>query len=103
MTDAAAECQAEWKEYQWIKKALLVLIFGWVPFGLLIGYILPALSGTYFATYVAAGLYGVALMILWLRYAFYGCPHCGTSLRGSQFYGKSCRNCGEIINRKTQV
>jgi|SRR5271157_5331277 len=94
MTDADAEYQARVKEYRRLKKVLLVLVFGWVPFGLLIGYVLPALSGTYVATYIAAGLYGVALMVSWLRYAFYSCPNCGTSLRGSQLYRKSCRKCG---------
>jgi len=100
MNEPDTECLSRWKEYRRLKMILLTLICGWVPFGLLIGYVLPLLSGTYIATYVAAAMYGVALMVSWLRYAFYSCPNCGTSLRGSQLYRKKCRECGEIINRR---
>jgi hypothetical protein len=103
MHEPDAEYLSRWKEYRRLRMTLLALICGWVPFGLLIGYVLPLLFGTYIATYVAAAMYGVALMVSWLRYAFYSCPSCGTSLRGSQFYREKCRECGELINRSVQA
>lgn len=103
MNELDAEYLSRWKEYRRLKETLLVLILGWIPFGLLIGYVLPKLSGAYVATYIAAAMYGIALMISWLRYALYSCPNCGASLRGSQFYRKQCRECGEIINRRTRA
>lgn len=89
---------SRWSAYWRVKTILLMLIFGWIPFGLFIGYVLPKLAGSYRATYVAAALYGIALMISWLRYAFQSCPNCGNSFRGSQLYRKNCRICGERIN-----
>jgi hypothetical protein len=103
MDGPGAELQDRWGDYRRVKTILLVLVCGWVPFGVAIGYILPRLSGSYNATYIAAGLYGAALMVFWLRYVFYGCPSCGVSLRGSQLFRRKCPRCGEPINRERSV
>lgn len=93
-----ADFEDGWAAYRKIKARLLWLLLGWIPFGFIIGYILPEISGTFVPTYLAAGLYGIALMISWLQYVLYSCPHCGTVLRGTQFFLRRCRVCGEPIN-----
>ena len=82
---------AQWGEYDRTRKLLAGLLLGWVPFGFLVGYLLPKLFGTYVPTYVAAAVYGFGLMII-------PCPNCGNSLKGRQLYRRTCPTCGVSIN-----
>ena len=88
-----------WSEYKRIKLRFSLLFCGWLPFGVLIGWPLPNLLGTYVPTYCLALAYGLILLYCWLTYGFYSCPNCGESFRGRQFYRTTCPNCGVRINQ----
>lgn len=87
-----------WKEYRRIKKLVLILVFGWLPFGFVLGQIVPQIFGTFVPAYALAMAYVLFLFITWLRYCLYLCPRCGTSFRGRQIYRKNCLKCGLPIN-----
>jgi hypothetical protein len=87
-----------WKEYRRIKLRLLILLFGWMPFGLLIGAALPVIFGSYEPTYVMAVVYVILMAYTALQYGLYPCPNCGTTYRGRQLYRRTCPQCGIPIN-----
>jgi uncharacterized membrane protein YfcA len=87
-----------WTAYRRVKKRLLILLAGWLPFGFLVGWPLPYLLHSYMPTYVLALAYALFLLYSWLTYAFFSCPNCGNALRGRQLYRKTCPNCGTKIN-----
>jgi len=88
-----------WSEYRHIKLKLLILLFGWIPFGIILGAMLPLLFHSYVPSYALAVSYIVLLAYTALRYALYPCPNCGLSLRGRQFYRRTCPRCGTPINK----
>lgn len=90
---------SDWKDYRRIKLRLIVLLMGWVPFGVIIGALLPKVLHTYTPTYVLAIAYTLAIGYTWLQYGFYPCPKCGLTLRGRQLYCSTCPKCGNPINK----
>jgi ribosomal protein L37AE/L43A len=92
-----------WSEYRRIKHRLLILIFGWIPFGILSMVAVPGIFGTYVPCYALA----IAYMVLWaytlLQYQLYPCPNCGHSFRGRQIYLRTCPHCGIPINESTVI
>jgi hypothetical protein len=87
-----------WNEYRRIKLRLLVLLIGWVPFGVLCGAGLPFIFGTYVPSYALAAAYMLFTAYSFLKYELYPCPNCGSSLRGRQLFQKVCSNCCVEIN-----
>ena len=88
-----------WREYRKVKLRLVALLCGWLPFGILIGWLLPHLVGSFLPTYILAGLYALGLLYSWLTYAFFPCPNCGQSFRGRQLYRSTCPHCGVLIKQ----
>ena len=88
-----------WAEYRRIKVRLLVLLFGWTPFGVLLGAGLPVIFGSYVPSYALAIAYALVLAYTFLQYMLYACPNCGHSFRGKQLRKKACPNCGIEINK----
>ena len=93
------EPSSEWNHYRQVKLRLIVLLLGWIPFGVLIGGPLPVVLHDYRPTYVLAIVYMLVIGWTWLQYGFYPCPGCGSALRGQQFYRKTCPTCSTVINR----
>jgi hypothetical protein len=98
VNDARSQPNCEWREYRKVKQRIIVLLAGWMPFGLLIGGLLPVILRTYTPTYVLATGYMLWVCFAWLQYASYPCPNCGKSLRCAQLYRKTCPKCGTAIN-----
>lgn len=92
-----------WKEYRRIKHRLLILIFGWIPFGVLCIAALPGIFGTYVPSYALALAYMVLLGYTLLQYQSYPCPNCGHSFRGRQLYRQTCPKCSEPINQSSAI
>jgi hypothetical protein len=90
---------SEWKEYRRIKRRLIVLLVGWIPFGVIIGAVLPVVLHTYTPSYILAIVYMLTIGYTWLQYGFYTCPRCGLILRGRQFYRANCPQCDTPINK----
>jgi hypothetical protein len=87
-----------WADYRNLKLRLLVLLVGWVPFGVLCGAAIPVIFGTYVPSYALALAYMLFAAYTWLMYVAYPCPKCGKSLRGRQLFWKTCKHCGLEIN-----
>ncbi len=90
---------SSWGEYRRVKLRLLVLLFGWLPFGLILGTVLPAVLGSYTPSYVLAIGYALVWAYTLFQYLLYPCPVCGRSYRGWNLYRRSCPRCGTVINR----
>jgi uncharacterized membrane protein YfcA len=88
-----------WKKYRSIKLRLLVLLFGWIPFGLILGAALPAMFGSYVPSYALGLAYLLVLAYTFLQYALYPCPNCGASYRAKQLFRQECPRCAVPINR----
>jgi predicted RNA-binding Zn-ribbon protein involved in translation (DUF1610 family) len=88
-----------WGKYRGIKLRLLVLLVGWIPFGLILGAALPAMFGSYVPSYALGVVYLLSLAYTFLQYALYPCPNCGASYRAKQLYQQKCPRCGVPINR----
>lgn len=89
-----------WSEYRRIKLRLLVLLLGWIPFGVLLGAGLPKIFHSYTPSYVLAAVYVVLMAYTFLQFGLYPCPNCGMSFKCWQLFGQSCPNCGLAINRE---
>jgi predicted RNA-binding Zn-ribbon protein involved in translation (DUF1610 family) len=90
-----------WKEYRRIKHRLLILLFGWVPFGMLLGIGLPRIFGTFVPSYVLAFAYVIVLAYTFLQYGLYPCPNCGSRYMNRQLFHSTCGQCGIQINRNS--
>jgi hypothetical protein len=88
-----------WQDYRKVKLRLIVLLVDWIPFGILMGALVPVILHSYTPSYVGAVIYMLVIGFNWLRCGFYPCPVCGTSYRGSQLYRKTCAKCGTPINQ----
>jgi hypothetical protein len=98
LTSATMANKIDWQGYRKAKLRLIVLLVGWIPFGIFVGALLPIILHTYTASYVLAVAYMLLVGWSWLEYGFYPCPECGISYRGPQLYRKTCPKCGAIIN-----
>jgi hypothetical protein len=92
-----------WNDYRRIKHRLLILIFGWMPFGLLCVAALPIIFGTYVPSYALAIAYMVLMAYTLLQYQLYPCPNCGHSFRGRQLYRRTCSHCSIPINQSIVI
>ncbi len=92
-----------WTEYRRIKHRLLILIFGWMPFGLLCIVALPVIFGTQMPGTALVIAYMVFLAYTLLQFQLYPCPNCGHSFRGRQLYRRNCPKCGIPINESTVI
>jgi hypothetical protein len=88
-----------WVNYRHLKLRFLVLLIGWVPFGVLCGVAIPAIFGSYVPCYALALAYALFMAYTWLMYLGYPCPNCGRSLAGRQLFWKKCKSCGLEINK----
>ena len=88
-----------WNEYRHIKLMLLILTFGWIPFGIILGGVLPLLFRSYVPSYVLAVTYMIIFAYIALRFGLYPCPNCGASYLGRQLYRRTCPKCGVAINK----
>ena len=88
-----------WADYRHLKLRFLVLLIGWLPFGVVCGAAIPAIFGTYVPSYALALAYALFLLYTWLMYLCYPCPNCGKSLWGRQLFSKACKHCGLEINK----
>ena len=87
-----------WGEYRRIKLRLIVMVLGWMPFGMLLMSTVPKIFSTYVPCYVLALAYVVVMAYTMLMYMGYPCPNCGTSFRGRQLYRRICPQCSTPIN-----
>jgi len=92
-----------WADYRHLRLRLVVLLIGWVPFGVLCGAAIPVIVGMHVPSYALALAYLLFLAYTWLMYAFYPCPNCGKSLRGRQLFWKACKQCGLEIDTSIPV
>ena len=92
-----------WGEYRRIKHRLLILIAGWIPFGVLCVVAIPGIFGTYVPCYALAITYMVLMAYTLLQYQLYPCPNCGATFRGCQIYRRTCPKCGIPINESTVI
>ena len=96
--DLLSGLELDWKGYRKIKHRLIVLLAGWIPFGIVDGGLLPLILHSYTASYVIALVYMIWTAVTWLQYGFYPCPSCGRTLRGAQLYRRTCPKCRVRIN-----
>jgi hypothetical protein len=99
LANATKADRYDWQGYRKVKLRLIVLLAGWIPFGIFIGALLPIVLHTYTPSYVLGIAYMLFVGFTWLEYGFYPCPECGTSYHGRQLYRKTCPKCGILINR----
>src|SRR5579872_3346618 len=97
-TAAMKEDNQMWSEYRRIKHRLLILLLGWISFGMLLGTGLPVIFGTFVPSYVLAVAYTIFMAYTFLRYGLYPCPNCRRAYRGAQLYRQTCLRCGVPIN-----
>jgi hypothetical protein len=90
-----------WQDYRKVKLRLIVLLIGWIPFGILMGALVPVVLHSYAPSYVAAVVYVLFIGFSWLQYGLYPCPICGSSYRGRQLYREACPKCGTPINQSS--
>jgi hypothetical protein len=88
----------DWSAYKQLKVRLIGLLACWIPFGALIGVLLPAILHTFTITYGLAAAYALYTGFVWLQYGFYSCPNCGLAYRGRQLWRRTCPKCGIEIN-----
>ena len=89
----------DWSDYRKVKHRLVALLAMWIPFGMLIGILLPIASHIFTITYVSAIIYALYGGFTWLQYSLFPCPKCGNSYRGKQLWRRTCPNCGIEINK----
>jgi hypothetical protein len=100
---AKKEANLVWSEYRRIKHRLVILLFGWLPFGLILGAGLPVMFGTFTPSYVLATAYVIYTAFTFLQYGLYPCPNCGTTYRCRQLYRRTCPHCGVEIDKPSSV
>ena len=88
----------DWSDYKRVKFRLIALVGCWIPFGAVIGILLPAVLHTFTITYGLAAAYALYTGFVWLQYVFYSCPNCGVVYRGRQLLRRTCPKCGTEIN-----
>jgi hypothetical protein len=79
---------------------LIILLLCWIPFGAVIGILLPSIFHTFTITYMLAVAYTLYTGYVWLQYGFYSCPNCGLNYRGRQLWRRTCPKCSIEINLK---
>ncbi len=88
----------DWSDYKRVKFRLILLLVCWIPFGAVIGILLPAVLDTFTITYGLAVVYALYTGFVWLQYGFYSCPNCGVAYCGRQLWRRTCPKCGIEIN-----
>lgn len=96
------DCAKEWKRHRRNKWIVWLLVPGWIPYGVLVVFIMATLnvqSDRAFA--VAMSAYAFAEGVFTLRVSFFPCPRCGSSFKAWSQWGlgykgtpEKCRNCG---------
>jgi hypothetical protein len=102
-----------WKEYRRVKRRLIILVLGWVPFCLIFAGVSSLVYWLYKFGLVKLGFvleifnsvlsisYMVFVMITLMQYQLYRCPNCEASLWMQQIHRRTCRTCGIPINPST--
>ena len=87
-----------WRGYRRIKLRLIILVLGWMPFGILLLEISSLNRRLEPITFLMIA-YLVYMFVTMLQYLSYRCPNCDVSLFGRQLYRRTCPGCGILINK----
>jgi hypothetical protein len=102
-----------WKEYRRVKRRLIILVLGWLPFGFLIVGVASLVHWLYKIGFVKFGFvleksnfvlgisYMAFAMVTLFQYQLFRCPNCDVCLWMQQIHRRTCRNCGIPINPST--
>jgi hypothetical protein len=103
MKQGGAAPPALWAGYRRVKRRLIVLALGWIPFAYLfleISDMNPRLWPIIFLL----GAYFVYLMITLIQFQLSRCPNCHVPLFGGlQLFPRQCRGCGIRINKDSEA
>lgn len=90
-----------WRGYRRVKRRLIVLALGWIPFGVLVGKISSINQGFEYISFLIV-LYALFLFFTLVQFQLIRCPNCGVRLHFRRSRGK-CGGCGIRINSDSET
>lgn len=92
--------QQMWRTYRRVKRRLIVLALGWIPFGILILTISSLSRGLEIVSIVIVA-YALYLFYTLVQFELIRCPNCGVRLHIRRSF-RICGGCGIRINRDSE-
>jgi hypothetical protein len=90
-----SEYTAQWQSFRRIRAALLILVVGWIPYGLTVFWFAERFRISNAARLMLMLGYMLLMAVVGYALALWRCPRCGKSFRGLRPYaGKRCYYCG---------
>ena len=94
------ENQQMWRKYRRVKRRLIVLALGWIPFGILI-LTISSLNREFEYVSIVTAIYLLYLFYTLVQFELIRCPNCGVRLHIRRSF-RTCGGCGIRINRDSE-
>lgn len=88
-------------ELKRLRRALLILLLGFVPAMVAVGAIDMAVLKNFNLAFVLAGLWGLLYLAVFAKLALYSCPNCHKRFHRYVPWSRRCARCGFDCNPKS--